>query len=228
MKCIGIIGAMTIEVELLKNNIEISNEEIIAGFSVYSGRIGDKYIVLSCCGEGKVNAAACTQMMIDRFNVDCIINAGVAGGLYSGINTCDVVIGTNVAHHDVTMKQKQNFFPYKEYFECDEKLIEIAEKACEKNKFEGWKYYKGRIVSGEKFIDDKLVREKIIEEYSPHCVEMEGSAIGHVAYINNVPFIVIRSISDKADEVATLSYEAFEEKAAVQSGKIVLSMINMI
>lgn len=228
MDHIGIMGAMNVEIQNIQDKMENVKEENIAGFSFYVGRIGEKNVVLTCCGVGKVNAAACTQILIDRFGVNCIINTGVAGGLYSDIKTCDIVISTDVTHHDVSKNQLKTLFPFKEHFESDKYLVEIAIKSCEMNKIEGWNYYLGRIVSGECFVNDGVLKKRIIEEYSPYCVEMEGAAIGHVAYLNNVPFVVIRSISDKADENASMSYESFEKVAASQSAKIVLSMIDMI
>lgn len=228
MKKIGIIGAMDVEIEILINRIMIERKEMIAGFKFFSGNMDDKEIIITSCGGGKVNAAACTQVLIDRFNVDCIINTGIAGGLHESVKICDVVISSNVTHHDVRKRQMESCFPYKEYFEADEKLIEYAIKSCELHHSKEWNYYVGRIVSGESFIEDSEIKKNLIIDYSPHCVEMEGSAIGHVAHINDVPFVVIRSISDNADDDATMTYREFEAIAADKSAEIVLSMIEMI
>lgn len=228
MKTIGIIGAMDVEIELLKNKVNTYKTENIAGFNFFLGSIDDKNIIITCCGGGKVNAAACTQILIDRFGVDSIINTGIAGGLHESVKICDVVISSNVTHHDVRKKQMESCFPYKEHFEANEKLIQAASKACELHKSENWNYHIGRIVSGESFIEDSEIKRNLIRDYSPHCVEMEGSAIGHVAYINNIPFVVIRSISDNADDEATMSYRTFETIAANKSAEIVFSMIEML
>lgn len=228
MKKIGIIGAMELEIKLLLDNMELNNKENISGFSYYSGRILGQDIVVTSCSIGKVNAAACTQILIDRFNVDCIINTGIAGGLHSDVNLCDVVISSDVTYHDVRKSQMKGWFPFKECFESDDKLVEVAIKACDAIKNKEWKYHIGRIVSGECFVADKKLKETIIKEYSPHCVEMEGAAIGHIAHINNVPFLIIRCISDNANDEATLDYETFETIAANQSSNIVLNMINII
>lgn len=228
MKSIGIIGAMRVEIELLKGKINFTKKESIAGFTYYIGSIDGKNVVLTTCGEGKVNAAACTQILINIFNVDCIINTGIAGGLHDSVKICDIVISNNVTHHDVRKAQMKKCFPFKEHFEANEKLIEIALKACELNKKEQWNYHIGRIVSGECFVSDSELKRSLIEHYSPHCVEMEGAAIGHVAYINNIPFVVIRSISDNADEEATVNYNDFEEIAANRSAEIVFDMVRMI
>ena len=228
MKKIGIIGAMDVEIELLKSKFDINKKENIAGFDFFFGSIDNKSIIITSCGGGKVNAAACTQILIDRFHVDGIINTGIAGGLHESVKICDIVISSNVTHHDVRKRQMESCFPYKEYFQADERLIEAAVKACELHHSPEWNYHIGRIISGESFIEDSEIKKNLIRDYSPHCVEMEGSAIGHVAHINNIPFIVIRSISDNADDDATMSYREFESIAANKSAEIVFSMIESI
>ncbi len=228
MKNIGIIGAMALEIELLKNKIDINRKENIAGFDFFLGSIKDKNVIITRCGEGKVNAASCTQILIDRFGVDCIVNTGIAGGLHESVKICDVVISNNVTHHDVRKGQMESCFPYRDCFQADEKLIESAVKACKLHHSEEWNYHIGRIVSGESFIQDSEIKKNLIRDYSPHCVEMEGSAIGHVAHINNIPFVVIRSISDNADDEATISYNTFETMAANKSAEIVLSMLQIL
>jgi adenosylhomocysteine nucleosidase len=226
IKTIGIMGAMDLEIELLRDNMKLISKENIAGFNYYIGRIGGKNIILTCCGVGKVNAACCTQILIDRFKVDYIINSGIAGGLHKEVKICDIVISDNVTYHDVRKNQMRSCFPFKGCFEGDKYLIDIAIKACEITKKEN--YHVGRIVSGEYFVSDKNIKNNIIEEYNPHCVEMEGAAIGHVAYLNKIPFVVIRSISDNADNDANMDYDAFEKISAEVSAKLVLNMIDMI
>lgn len=226
MKKVGIIGAMELEIKLLLDSMEQKNIEKISGFSYYSGKILGKDIVVTSCSIGKVNAAACTQILIDKFNVDCIINTGIAGGLHSDVNLCDVVISSDVTYHDVRKSQMKNWFPFKECFESDKKLVELAIASCNSIENKEWNYHIGRIVSGECFVSDKKLKEAIISEYLPHCVEMEGAAIGHIAHINNVPFLIIRCISDNADDDATVDYETFEIIAANLSSNIVLNMIN--
>ncbi|WP_313758307.1 5'-methylthioadenosine/adenosylhomocysteine nucleosidase [Tissierella sp.] len=228
MDTIGIMGAMELEIELLKNKLNIDRKENIAGFDFYIGSIDGKNTIITCCGVGKVNAASCTQILIDRFGVDGIINTGIAGGLHESVKICDVVISNNVTHHDVNKFQMEKFFPYKNCFEADERLIKIAKNACELYKSENWNYHIGRIISGEGFIKDSEIKRGLIRDYSPHCVEMEGSAIGHVAHINKIPFVIIRSISDNADNDASNSYNEFETIAANKSAEIVLNMLPML
>ncbi|MGI0531896.1 5'-methylthioadenosine/adenosylhomocysteine nucleosidase [Bacillus pfraonensis] len=224
MKKIGIIGAMQIEIDLLLEKLEIQEEFTIAKMPFYKGTFMNKEIILTRCGVGKVNAASCAQTLINKFEVDCMINTGVAGGLHTGIKVGDLVISTNVTHHDVDKGQMKNLFPFQETFIANKELRELALQSCNTIGLEG-NVYEGRIVSGECFVEDAQLKEKLIAEYLPHCVEMEGSAIGHVAYINDVPFLVIRCISDTADDEATISYESFAKVAANQSSRIIVEMI---
>lgn len=228
MKKIGIIGAMDVEIKLLLDNIESLTKEKTGGFLYYMGKLYGKDVVITSCGVGKVNAASCTQTLINKFGVDGIINTGIAGGLHEDVEVCDVVISRDVTHHDVRKKQMKNWFPHQEYFEGDRKLIETAEKAFKNSEGINSSCHLGRIVSGECFVDDTQLKEQIIKEYSPHCVEMEGAAIGHVAHINDVPFVVIRSISDKADEEASVTGKEFEKITAQNAATIVMNMMKIL
>ncbi|MBS5824981.1 MAG: 5'-methylthioadenosine/adenosylhomocysteine nucleosidase [Clostridium argentinense] len=228
MKTIGIIGAMDLEIELIKNNITILKEEIYAGFKFYIGAFKNVNLVLTSCSIGKVNAAACTQILIDKFRVTSIINTGIAGGLNDEVKICDIVISNNVTYHDVCKEQMKGWFPFVEYFETSNLLVEVAVQAYKNLEIKEFNYHIGRIVTGEAFISDNEAKINIIKNYSPHCVEMEGSAIGHVAYINKIPFIVIRSISDNADNDAHTNYENFEKISANNSSKLVLNMLKII
>ncbi len=228
MQTIGIIGAMDLEIELIKNNITILKEEIYAGFKFYIGVFKDVNLVLTSCSIGKVNAAACTQILIDKFGVTSIINTGIAGSLNNEVKICDIVISNNVTYHDVRKEQMKGWFPFVEHFETSNLLAEIAVQAYKNMEIKKFNYHIGRIVTGEAFISDNEVKSKIIKNYSPHCVEMEGSAIGHVAYINKIPFIVIRSISDNADNDAHTNYDDFEKISANNSSNLVLNMLKII
>ncbi len=227
MSLIGIIGAMSLEIDLLIDAITITEEKSIAGNTYYIGHINDKNIVLTCCGVGKVNAASSAQILISEFKVNGIINTGIAGGMHHSVNVCDIIVSSDVTHHDVRPEQMQSCYPYVKSFQSDEKLAEAAIESIKAIQLDG-KYHIGRIVSGESFISDLNIKEEIMSKFDPHCVEMEGSAIGHVAHINKVPFVIIRSISDNADEEATVSYEEFEKNTAEQSSKVVIKMMNYI
>jgi adenosylhomocysteine nucleosidase len=218
---IGIIGAMQIEIEKIKHHMSSISEERIAGFIFYKGSIGRTEVVLTTCSVGKVNAACCTQLLIDTYNVSGIINTGIAGGLHEELRVGDVVISTDVTYQDVRPLQMKNCAPYQEYFSANRKLIALAQASCEN-------YHLGRIVSGDNFVSDDEMKGRLIETYHPHAVEMEGAAIGHVAYRNGCPFVVIRSISDLANGEATIDYEAFEEMAANQSASIVVKMVEQL
>ncbi len=228
MKTIGIIGAMNIEIELIKNKIIIEDERKYAGFIFYIGKYKGLNIILTSCGIGKVNAASCTQILIDRFNVTEIINTGIGGSLNKKVGLCDIVISENVTYHDVRQTQMKTYFPFKEFFTANKQLVEIAVKAYENMSPKEYNYHIGRIVTGEAFVCDDDLKEEIISRYNPYCVEMEGAAIGHVAEINEVPFIIIRSISDNADDNATLNYDEFEIIAANNSAMIILNMLDLI
>lgn len=228
MERIGIIGAMDIEIELLLGNLKLQKKEKIAGFVFHLGKLFGQDVVITSCGVGKVNAASCTQILISKLGVQGIINTGIAGGLHKDIEVCDVVISRDVTHHDVRKRQMKNWFPHQEYFEGDKKLIDVAEKAFKNSQDINSSCHLGRIVSGECFVDDTQLKEQIMKDYSPHCVEMEGAAVGHVAYINGVPFVVIRSISDKADGEATMSYEKFEKITAQNAATIVMNMMKIL
>jgi len=221
---IGIIGAMKLEVEQLINHMTIQDKQEVAGNTYYCGWLHNKEIVVTCGGVGKVNAASSTQILISQFNVDAIINTGIAGGMQSDVKVCDIVISTDVTHHDVRKNQMISCYPHQASFVSDERLITLAVETIKASSFES-DYHIGRIVSGESFISDPLTKKLILEAYQPHCVEMEGAAIGHVSYLNKVPFVVIRCISDNADDDATMSYETFETIAADQSSKLVMDMM---
>lgn len=218
---LGIIGAMTIELELLYEkmiDVEIKN---ISGFEYRKGFLNNKHVVVTCCGVGKVNAAACTQTLINEYKVNQIINTGIAGGLRPEVKIGDIVLSTNVTYHDVNPVQMTNLFPNRKMFLSDEKLTKLASDAFYKMDKGTYKCHTGRIVTGDHFINSNSEKSIIIENYDPHCVEMEGGAIGHVSFINNIPFLVIRSISDEADENADVDYKEFESFAANRSAEIV-------
>ncbi|UNP78948.1 5'-methylthioadenosine/adenosylhomocysteine nucleosidase [Bacillus nitratireducens] len=227
MNRIGIIGAMQIEIDLLLEKLHIKEKHTITGMPFYIGEFMGTEVIITRSGVGKVNAAACTQTLIHKFNVDAIINTGVAGGLHPDVKVGDIVISTNVTHHDVSKTQMKNLFPFQEEFNASKELIELARKACNSSSLH-MEVHKGRIVSGECFVEDSKLKAKLIDEYAPHCTEIEGAAIGHVAYINEVPFLVIRCISDSADDEAQVSYDDFAKTAANYCSEIIVEMLKNI
>lgn len=232
MKRVGIIGAMELEVEELKGKMQITRREEKAFMEFLEGMLNGTDVVIVRSGIGKVNAALCTQILCDVFGVTHIINTGVAGSLKNEINIGDIVISTDALHHDVDV---QVFgYPLGEVpqmgclaFPADEKLTGLAVECC-KEVNPDISVYSGRIVSGDQFISDKQVKDNIISNFGGYCVEMEGASIAHAAYLNQVPFVIIRAISDKADDSAHMDYPTFEKAAAAHSAALVEHMLPMI
>jgi adenosylhomocysteine nucleosidase len=224
MERIGIIAAMELELRLIEKGMRGRRAESHAMFSFTEGTIGAAEVVLSVCGVGKVNAAACTQAMIDKFAVTAIINTGIAGAICDSLKPLDIVISSDVTYHDVRPARMSRLFPHQPFFAGDPELIALARKACTSLNLPG-KCVAGRIVSGESFVNDDAEKMRIRDSYQACCVEMEGAAIGHVAYLNGIPFVIIRAISDRADSQADLTYQEFESIAAGTSAGIVLSML---
>lgn len=216
---LGIIGAMRVEVETLKEKIINLRETDYAGTTFYEGLLEGTQVVVVVCGVGKVNAALCVQMLIDRFAVSHIVNTGVAGSLCADIDIGDFVISADAMYHDFDCHSLSNQYPVGQVpglpvraFPADEKLIE---KACAAAQLVHTDHFRvGRIASGDQFICDKQIKERIIENTGAICTEMEGAAIAHAAWRNGVPFVVIRAISDKADDSAEMDYPTFEAAAA--------------
>lgn len=232
MKKIGIIGAMELEVEELKAKMELRNTVEKASMEFMEGTLNHTEVVIVRSGIGKVNAALCTQILCDVFQVSHIINTGVAGSLKNEIDIGDIVISTDALHHDVDVRVFG--YPLGEVpqigrlsFPADERLVEIASSACRKVNPD-IQVYEGRIVSGDQFISDKQVKETIIHNFQGFCVEMEGAPIAHAAYLNHVPFVIIRAISDKADDSAEMDYPTFEKAAAAHSAALVEHMLPVI
>ena len=232
MKKMGIIGAMKGEVAQLKANMSAVTITQKASMEFYEGNLADKAVVVVQSGIGKVNAAVCAQILIDDFAVDAIINTGIAGSLRSEINIGDIVISTDALQHDVDATEfgyPLGQVPQLEVlsFQADEALIKQAISSCgEVNPHIG--VFKGRIVSGDQFIASNEVKQRIIKNFAGFCTEMEGAAIAQAAYLNQIPFVVIRAISDKADDSAQMDYPTFEKQAIENSFKLVKNMVEVL
>lgn len=227
---IGIIGAMREEVEGLVSQIESRECKNVAGLDFYFGNICGKYVVVVECGIAKVNAALCTQILISEFGVDAVINTGVAGGLRGEIMINDVVISTDAIEYDVdasAMGDPKGTIPRLKtsVFIANSALIDSAYKAFDNVK-DGNNCFKGRVVTGDKFVADNGEKTVLREEFGGYCCEMEGGAIAHVAYLNEIPFVIIRAISDNADSSADVKYEEFVKKAALTSKNMVINMLS--
>ena len=232
MEMIGIIGAMDEEVMTLKEKMDISDVRSIASLEFYVGTLNENNIVLVMGGIGKVNAAMCTQILIDCFHVDAIINTGVAGALNESLEIGDVVISTDMVEHDmdaVAFGYQLGQIPRMDVFSfaADEHLIHVAEKATDVLP-KATNVFKGRIVSGDKFVADRGTKKWLMDKFDGFCTEMEGAAIGHVAHINKIPFVIIRSISDKADDSAEVNFEEFVQVAANNSCKMIVKMLELL
>jgi len=223
---IGIIGAMNIEVDILKSRMKDAERISASGIEFVSGELFGRAAVVAKCGIGKVNAALCTEAMIMKFSPELIINTGIAGTLTKKLSLLDVAIAKSVVQHDFDITyfgHKKGYFPDLDITEFPaDPAISRAIEGIVKGMGVGCEY--GVIASGDQFICDEAIKDEIVKEFSAIACEMEGAAIGHVCHRNKVPFAVIRAISDSADG-ANMDYETFSEKAADLSAKIVESFI---
>lgn len=228
---IGIICALKIEVDGLKALMENAETTQKAGLEFISGTISDKEVVLLECGVGKVNAAVGTQIMIDLYSPDVIVNLGIAGSLTKRLTVGDIVISSDCVEHDINCTELGE--PRGQITFTDEKRIDIpADKAtCEKMeeccKNLGAHVMVGRIATGDIFVTYRLKRETIAFEFDALCCEMEGGAVGHVCYMNKVPFVIVRSISDDMKFNKVENYEEFKQLAADRSIKAMKKFISM-
>ena len=232
MSIIGIIGAMDEEVSILKDRMESKEVKTIASMDFYHGTLEGKEVVIVRSGIGKVNAAVCTQILINVYNVTTVINTGVAGSLRNEINIGDIVLSKDALNHDVDATgfgYELGIIPRMDnsIFVADSKLVELAKKVCEEVNPDISTHI-GRVVSGDQFISDKEKKEMLVNTFGGYCTEMEGAAIAQAAYLNNIPYLVIRAISDKADNSAEMDYSEFERKAIEHTVKLVTGLLNAI
>lgn len=232
MKTIGIIGAMEVEVAILKEKMEDVRIIKKASMDFYEGILAGKKVVVVRSGIGKVNAGICAQILADVFSVDAIINTGIAGSLNKNINIGDIVLSTDVVQHDMDATG----FGYRKgqipqmpvfFFNADDNLRRLAAEVC-KEVNPDIQVFEGRIASGDQFVCDQDVKNRIVSEFSAYATEMEGAAIGQAAYINEIPFLVVRAISDKADGSAQMDYSEFEKAAVDHSVRLTLNMLARI
>lgn len=228
---IAIIGAMEEEVVLLRDRIDNKTVDVIAGCEYTSGQMNGVEVVLLRSGIGKVNAAMSTTILLDKFQPDYVINTGSAGGSDESLNVGDIVISTEVRHHDVDVTA----FDY-EYgqvpklppaFLADEELIKIADKGAKE--LQGVQVVQGLIASGDIFVNELAVVESIREKFNVvKAVEMEAAAIAQVCYQFKVPFVIIRSLSDIAGKESNISFDQYLEKAALHSANLVMKMVALL
>ena len=219
MTKIGIIGAMELEVEQLKKEMAVKSVVTKAGMDFFEGTLDDVPVVVVRSGIGKVNAALCVQILADVFQVSHVINTGVAGSLNAKLDIGDILISQDALHHDMDT----TIFGYQPG-EVPQMGFREAREACEKVNPDIRVMF-GRVVSGDQFISSKEVKERLIALFQGDCAEMEGASVAHGAYLNSLPFVIIRAISDKADDSAEMDYPTFEAAAAKHSAALVKEMI---
>ena len=223
MAKLGIIGAMDIEVATLKEKMEDMQVHTIAGSAYCEGRLEGTEAVVVQCGVGKVNAALCAQVLCSCFGVTHIVNTGIAGSLNAKLDIGDFVISTDALYHDM---DATNFgYPMCQVpgmevlsFPADEKLSELAYKVADA--IHPGHVCRGRVATGDQFVAEKALKERIILNTGAFCTEMEGAAIAHTAWKNGVPFVILRAISDKADDSAQMDYPTFENQAARRCAQV--------
>lgn len=227
---IGIIGAMHEEVVELKELMENITEIHEANMIFFNGKLKNREIVLVECGIGKVNSAICATLLINKFNCKKIIFTGVAGGIDEDIEIGDIVISTDLIEHDfdtTAFGSQPGEIPRMKNstFVADEKLRKLA-KECALEIFEEIKVREGRIVSGDQFISSAKKINWLRETFNASAAEMEGAAIAHVCYLFEIPFVILRAISDKANHDAKVDFPTFVKLAAKNSKEIVCKMLD--
>ncbi|MCI8648952.1 MAG: 5'-methylthioadenosine/adenosylhomocysteine nucleosidase [Anaerotruncus sp.] len=227
MQTIGIICAMNSELARIKEALHNSETQQVGRMTFHVGKLGGKRVAAALCGIGKVNAAAFTQTLISNLGADYIINSGVSGALSSSLHIMDIVAATDLMHHDLfpNFLEGEGYFPNCARFPADERLSGLVEEIC---KEQGVPCVRGRIVSGEQFVNDSALKTQIIEKTQGITTEMEGAAVGHVCYLNNIPFTVVRCISDGADDNGAMDFDTFVVHAAERCAKITLALVERI
>lgn len=218
---IGIIVAEIEEMEAVKGIMEDVNSIDIYNLKIYTGKINNKDSLLVRSGVGKVNSARVAQIITDKFDLSFIINIGSAGGLNEGLNIGDIVLGQTLVQHDFDVTafgREKGFIPETgKFFESDKNLLQ----KCKNIKIDNQKIVVGTIASGDMFLTDSALKEKIKQDFNATCVEMEGAAIAQVCALNKIPFIVIRSISDIPNGKNEIDFNEYLELASKNCAKFI-------
>jgi len=225
---IGIIGAMEPEVASIKDAMEIERTEEVAGMSFTVGTLHGKDVVVVQCGMGKVNAGVCAQTLITYFNAKWVINTGVAGSLSNTLDLGDFVVSTDAVQHDFDVSPigyQKGEIPYTGIyaFEADPELrakaVNAVSECTESAVFEG------RVCTGDQFVNTPEQKERITAGFGGLCCEMEGGAIAHICHVNEVPFVIIRTVSDSADS-SYVDFEEFSREAAEHCASVIMYMVD--
>ena len=226
---LGIIGAMDVEVAKLKENMNNLTVHTRTGMTFFEGVLEGLDAVVVQCGVGKVNAAMCTQILCDCFGVTHVVNTGVAGSLCAQLDIGDLVIGRDAMYHDFDCHVINPNYCVGQVpgmavlaYPADEDLVNRGFEAAETvnpghNRI-------GRVASGDQFICNREQKDSIIQNTGALCTEMEGAAIAHTAWRNGVPFVIVRAISDKADDSAEMDYPTFEAIAAKRCAAVIMAL----
>jgi len=231
MTKLGIIGAMTEEIETLVEKLENKKESRHTGSIFYEGKLEGLDVVIVQCGVGKVNAAMCAQTLCDLYEVTHLVNTGIAGSLCADLDIGDLVVSEDAMYHD--MDAVHFGYPFGKVpgmdvtaFPADKTMIGYAFTAAETVNPGHTKI--GRVASGDQFVAVKELKEKIIANTQGLCTEMEGAAIAQVAYKNGLPFVILRAISDKADDSAQMDYPTFERIAAHRCAEVTMNLAKQL
>ena len=230
---IGIIGAMEVEVRTLREAMTDLQVQTRAGMEFCAGKLCGREVVLVRSGVGKVNAACCSQILADLYNVDYIINTGIAGSLDAKIDIGDIVISVDAVQHDMDATcwgYQPGEIPQSggaRAFAADKKLRSILAETCREVNPD-IKVFEGRVVSGDQFIADMGKKEELVKVFDAVCAEMEGAAIAQTAWLNGIPFAIIRAISDKADQSAVVEYDVFEAQAIEHCVRLVKAAVQRL
>lgn len=224
---LGIIGAMELEVETLLAQMENKSAEIVAGSTFYEGQLSGLDVVVVQCGIGKVNAALCVQILCTKFGITHAVNTGIAGSLCAELDIGDLVVSRDAMYHDFDCVHFG--YPYGKVpgmdvvsFPANETMIKLAFDAA--NGIHPGHVTVGRVASGDQFVAEQTLKNKIISNTQALCTEMEGAAIAQTAYRNGIPFVILRAISDKADNSAEMDYPTFEKQAAHRCAAVTVAL----
>jgi len=228
---IGIIAAESKEMNEIKKLMKNIEEKDLFNLQFFTGKIEEAECVLVECGEGKVNAARTTQIMIDNFKIDKLVNVGSAGAINEDLNVKDVVIADKLVQYDFDISglgyEKGEICNIGKYIYCDKTLVEECKKAIENIENESYKVVIGTIATADSFCDKPEIAKMVRKEFNAECVEMEGAAVAQVCYLDKIPFLVIRGISDTPNGNNKIDFRKYLEIASKQSAKILQNLIKI-
>lgn len=225
MKKIAIISALGREIKYVRDRIDLKESYQIKGYRYSRGIYKDYEILLGITSVGKVNAALASHILIEEFKPTALINLGIAGAIAKDISLLDLVVAEKTRYYDIADYILKGTFPHQEKFVSNPLLLNHAEKAAKSWEAKN-KVHFGEIISGDAFIDSSKEKEELRKLFKPLCVDMEGAAMAHSAFINNIPYLGIRAISDLADDSARDKYAENELLASQEAGKFIFHLLD--